>query len=150
MLHLNSIVGYASDEKLSERLHRLQHRDGLETLVIEPADAARHRLRRSTDKGTECAIALSRQLKLSDGAVLLLEEQRAIVVRLSRQHWLRLRPVDSVAALALGYHAGNLHWQVRFENTDLLVALNGPEQDYLDRLVELINSGAVLQMGITK
>ena len=47
----------------------------------------------------------------------------------------------SAAALELGYFAGNLHWRVRFEGERLLVALEGPEEDYLSRLKPFLDVG---------
>mgnify|MGYP006140052353 CR=1 FL=1 len=47
-----------------------------------------------------------------------LAEARAVIVRVEPEAWLRLRPADAAAALAVGYHAGNLHWRVRFEGED--------------------------------
>jgi urease accessory protein len=80
---------------------------------------------------------------LSNGAVLLLEHDRAIVVRLKEEAWLSLVPRDGAAALELGYFAGNMHWPVRFEGTTLRIALHGPVQGYLERLDHLMRDGRV-------
>ncbi len=143
MLRLGTVVGHRSDAALVDRLHALAHDDRLETVEIAPQDAGRGRLRLATDKGTDCAIAQPRGQRLDDGAVLLLADDRAIVVRVGEQRWLGLRPRDAATALQLGYHAGNLHWRVRFDGEDLLVALDGPEADYLARLRELTDAGTV-------
>ena len=55
--------------------------------------------------------------------------------------WLRIVPVNDAAALELGYFAGNLHWRVRFDEAVLEIALDGPEQNYLDRLANHLDSG---------
>jgi len=141
MLKLTTILGLASDPALHERLHALEHRDTVETIVLEPRDMARHRLRATTDKGSECAIALARDTTLEDGAVLLLDDKRAIVVRSAVQRWLALEPRDAAAALELGYHAGNLHWRVHFEDGRLMVALEGPEEAYLERVAAFLEDG---------
>lgn len=142
-LLLTAIVGNVSDATMAGRLHELSHDGRLEILEIAEQDAPRRRLRANTDKGTDCAVALPRDQRLSDGDVLLLEAGRAIVVRLGRADWLRLTPRDADAALRLGYHAGNLHWRVRFDGADLLVALELPRQNYLDRLAEFVAAGDV-------
>jgi urease accessory protein len=103
----------------------------------------RHRLRASTDRGTECAIALPRAERLTNGAVLLLEAERAIVVRMAEEAWLALQPRDAAAALELGYFAGNMHWRVRFDGARLAIALEGPPKGYLDRMAHLIADGRV-------
>ena len=131
---ITRILGFASEPELAERLHALDHAGRVEILPLEQQDVHRRRLRATTDRGTECLIALPRDRALGDGAVLVLEDERAIVVRLAEERWLALVPRDAVAALELGYFAGNLHWRVRFEASRLLIALEGPEEDYLTRL----------------
>ncbi len=144
---LNSILGFASEGPFDEAIHNLSHAGRVEYLTISPDDVSRRRFRLTTDKGTDCAIALGRDAHLSDGAVLKFDEDNAIVVRLSQREWLHLHARDHAAALELGYFAGNLHWKVRFDNQTILVALEGPRQTYLDRLELLIADGKVCLAG---
>jgi urease accessory protein len=143
VLRIDGIVGWAGDPLIAGRLHDLGHQGRVETLVLERRDTLRHRLRATTDRGTACAIALARDQRLGDGAVLVLDDARAIVVRMADEVWLRLAPQDADAALELGYHAGNLHWRVRFDGADLLVAQEGPAALYLDRVAPLLATGRV-------
>ncbi|MCY4608173.1 MAG: urease accessory protein UreE [bacterium] len=143
MLKLTGIVGMASDVDLGGTLHDLAHEDRVETIVLDRRDMLRKRLRTVTDKGTDCAIALPRATTLEDGAVLLLEADRAIVIRASVETWLHLKPEDAAAALELGYHAGNLHWRVAFHGSLLAVALEGPRKDYLARLDAFLADGRI-------
>ena len=140
---IDRIVGSKLDPEIADRLHHLDHQHAVDVLAIDSADLARRRLRATTDKGEEVAIALPRDEILFDGAVLVLDSDRARVVRVGAERWLRLVPSDRAAALELGYHAGNLHWRVRFEGEDLLVALEGAPEDYLARLVELTGPGRI-------
>ena len=141
MLRLTAILGLASDEAMGERLHALAHRGAVETIALDARDMRRHRMRAVTDRGAECAIVLPRDMHLQDGAVLLAQADRAIVVRAAEQRWLALAPRDAAAALELGYRAGNLHWRVRFRGGLLAVALEGPPEAYLDRLADLLADG---------
>ena len=141
VLHLNHILGNASGDEMAEKIHRLSHAGNLEKIELSAADTARKRLRVTTDKGTDCAIALNRDLSLENGSVLLLDDERAIVVRMLETEWLRIAPADSAAALELGYFVGNLHWRVRFQGAVLEIALEGPEQNYLDRLAAHLEDG---------
>jgi urease accessory protein len=143
MLRLDRILGHETDGALAERLHELEHRGRVEIVTLEGDDILRHRLRVSTSQGTECAIMLSREQRLSNGAVLLVETDRAIVVRLKEARWLSLRARDQAAAQELGYFAGNMHWPVRFDGTVLRIELHGSIQSYLDRLAHLMNDGRV-------
>jgi urease accessory protein len=143
MLRLAGVIGHRDDPAIAGHLHELGHRDRIEYLILPPGESERRRLRWATDKGTDCAISLERDERLTDGVVLLLEPERAILVHVGEQRQWRLRPQDLEAALLLGWHAGHLHWRVRFEGRDLVVLLEGPEADYRDRIATLIEAGAV-------
>ncbi len=147
MVRVTSLFGVARDEDVDERLHALSHAGQVEYVTLSRADMNRHRLRVVTDRGTECAIALPRSEKLANGAVLLLEAERAIVVRMQEEVWLDLCAADDAAALELGYLAGNMHWRVRFDGAVLKIALDGPEASYLARLAPLLDSGRVRRAG---
>ena len=138
MILITEILGSASDPAFADRLHTISHEGGLEYLEVKQRDAQRRRFRGKTDRGTDCALTLSRDIQLSNGDVLLLELERAIVVRVDVERWLRVLPRDATVALRLGYHAGNLHWRVRFEGTDLLILLEGARENYLARLQDFL------------
>ena len=143
MITVTGILGTASEPAIARRLHDLEHEDRVEVLFVERNDTLRRRLRGRTDKGTDIAIALDRSDQLSDGAVLLLNASRAIVVRMSEQRWLRIKPANPDAALEAGYCAGNHHWRVRFEPGALLVALDGPAEHYITRLQPLLAANRI-------
>jgi len=142
-LLIETILGRTDASDMAGRLHHLGHHGGrIERLVIAPTDLPRRRFAAETDLGTACFVALPRETALFDGAVLHLSETRAIILHVGQQEWLRLQPLAD-SALELGYHAGNLHWRVRFEDGCLLVALDGPRETYLARLRALEAQGKV-------
>jgi len=143
MLKLKAILGHVTEADIADALHHLEHHDRVEYLTLSEADTQRHRLRALTDKGTECAVALPRHQHLSNGAVLLLENERAVVVRMQEAQWLVLQPRDASAALELGYFAGNMHWKVAFDGQQLRIAVQGPVESYLERLAHLLRDGRV-------
>lgn len=143
MLRIDRILGSRQEPDVSDRLHRLEHNGTVDVVEISAADLGRRRLLISTVGGTQLAIALPRDQKLFDGAVLVLDEARAIVVRAAAQRWLRLAPRSIHDAIELGYHAGNLHWRVRFDGEVLLVALEGRPEDYTARIDGLISTRRV-------
>ena len=147
MLKLESIIGAATDPAIAERLHRLGHHGKVEYLSLSREDTQRHRMRASTDAGTECAVVLDRAQNLFNGAVLMLTDERAVVVRMRETEWLTLAPRDTASALELGYFAGNMHWAVRFEGAWLRVALNGPVERYVERLQPFFEDGRARQIG---
>ena len=143
MLRLNGIVGQTTDPQFFDKLHHLQHDGCVERIILAAEDAARHRLRVQTDAGTECAISLPRDQRLTNGSILLLEQDRAVVVMMREEEVLKLLPSDTAAALELGYFAGNMHWPVRFQGSELHILMHGPAQSYLDRLQPMLTSGRI-------
>lgn len=144
MLRVDQVLGSRLDAGVAEKLHELEHRGAVDLLTIPVADVARHRLRATTQSGVDVTIALPRDQHLFDGAVLVLEPDRAVVVHVGQQHWLRLEPHSIADAIELGYQVGNLHWRVRFAGEALLVALEAPMDDYLARLSGLIRDRRVV------
>lgn len=143
MHRIDHVLGSRLEPTLSEKLHDLEHRGAVDIVQLPVVDLARRRLLTITRGGEELAIALPRDQRLFDGAVLFLDSERAIVVRAGTQRWLRLEPRAISDAIELGYHAGNLHWRVRFEGEALLVALEGRSEDYTARLGDLISARKV-------
>jgi urease accessory protein len=143
MLRVDHVLGSSGEPALSEKLHRLEHRGAVDVVNVSATDLARRRLLTTTRGGEELAIALPRHEKLFDGAVLLLERDRAIVVRAATERWLRLEPRSIADAVELGYHVGNLHWRVRFGGEVLLVALEGRPEDYIARIENLVSARRV-------
>jgi urease accessory protein len=141
MQTLTHILGYATDHEIAHQLHDLAHDGAIHYITLNRQDTLRHRLRATTDRGDDIAIALSRTEQLANGAVLLLEPNRAIVVRMETERWLCLKAKDTSSALALGYFAGNMHWKVKFDEDVIRISLEGPEQSYLDRLHHLLVDG---------
>lgn len=141
MLRIKGVVGGVTDPRIREALHPLEHAGRVEYITLRHDDMLRRRLRVTTDQGCECAIALAREDKLFDGAVLLLDRDRAVVVRAAETRWLVVEPSDVAAAIELGYCSGNMHWRVAFAGPVLRIALDGPKADYLARLAPLFAAG---------
>ena len=147
MLRVEGVVGHEADATYRAHLHALEHAGGLEYLFVPPEDAGRKRFRATTDRGTDCAVILERDETLRDGALLHVDETRAIIVRFGEQKVWRLRPRDAAAALKLGWNAGNLHWRVRFEGDALAVPLERPVAEYRARIATLLETGEVVEVG---
>ncbi len=138
MLFIDRVLGSRVEPALAERLHGLEHARRVDVLTLPSDELARRRFKATSEAGEEVTVALPRDQKLFDGAVLLLDDERALVVRVDKEHWLRLEPRSLADAVELGYQAGNLHWRVRFDGEALLVALEAPVDHYLERLGALV------------
>ena len=137
------VIGYASNTVIADRLHDLGHDGAVEYIILQREDTLRRRLRVSSETGNEYLIALPRDQQLLDGAVLVLDPQHALVVRMAEEQWLGLLPSDLSSAVELGYFSGKLHWRVKFNGPELHIALEGPEKDYLTRLQPFLQSNRV-------
>src|SRR5260221_6176549 len=126
MLRIDNVLGSRLEAGFSEEIHRLEHSGAVDVVNIPVADLARRRLLATTRGGEELAIALPRHQKLFDGAILLIDGERAIVVRAATERWMRLEPRSISDAVELGYHAGNLHWRGSFPGGGLFVSPGGP------------------------
>lgn len=146
MQRLHGIIGDRRDPEIARLLHQVEHEGGVEILHVPEADLARGRLRAATDRGTDCALSLDRDERLFDGAVLLLDRNRAIVVRAGAPQTLRFRAADRAAALRLGFMAGHLHWRVRFEGEEIVVLLDAPAADIRARIAPLLAEGQVVEI----
>lgn len=146
ILQLTSIVGFAEDEDIAAKLHGLEHQGRLDEIVLARDDLARRRIRTRTAAGVECTVSLPRHQRLRDGAVLLLDQCRAIVVRARPERWITLEPPDAAAALELGYFAGNMHWRVRFDRNRLSIGVEEDEGFYLARLGPLMAARRIARL----
>lgn len=146
MLRLHGVVGHESDTLYHERLHELEHHGAIEHLFVPPEEAGRKRFRLTTDGGTDCAVSLDRDEDLTDGALLYIDRDKAIVARFGKQRVWTLRPANAAAALKLGWNAGNLHWRVRFEKDCLVILLDGALGDYRARIAHLLNEGDIAEV----
>src|SRR5260221_10035173 len=133
MLRIDHVLGSRLEAAFSEEIHRLEHSGAVDVVNIPVADLARRRLLATTRGGEELAIALPRHQKLFDGAILLIDGERAIVVRAATERWMRLEPRSISDAVELGYHAGNLHWRGGFPGGGLFFLVGRPAPGHTAR-----------------
>jgi urease accessory protein len=144
---LTEVLGHEGDPGLAEQLHEPAHHDRVDEVEIDEGDLPRRRLRLTSARGTTYAVALDRGSALGDGSVLAGAGPERVVVRVRSAPRLRLAAATPAAALRLGFLAGHLHWVCRMEDGVLEVVLQAPEQDYLDRVADLLDAGAVTRAG---
>jgi urease accessory protein len=142
-LNITHVLGSRLEPAFSEKISRLEHQSAVDEVELSGAELERFQFLATTRGGQELAIALPRHQRLFDGAILLLDDSRAVVVRAAGQRWLRLEPRSIGDAIELGYHVGKLGWRIRFEGEVLLVAIEGRAENYAVRLGELFWSRRV-------
>lgn len=149
-LRASHVLGSRLDPAFHDQIHALEHLDAVDVVVVHQADLARRRFLATSRKGVVLAIALPREERLFDGAILVLDEARAIIVRAETERYLQLQPCSIADAIELGYQVGNLHWRVRFHGELLLVPLEGRPEDYAARLEGLLLKGRVKMSIVTE
>lgn len=144
---LRGAVGSVRNGAVADAVAALDERGRLERIHVSEALAGRRRFRATSDAGRDYGVVLDANVEELDGLVLLLEEDRAVVVVQEEPATLRLRGATPAGALQLGWHAGHLHWRVRFDGAEVEVLLDAPAEDYLDRILALVDDGAVEVVG---
>lgn len=134
MIRVANILGNRTDPSLATQLRDLNGRGLLDVVRLAGDDVFRHRLRVTSEGGRDIAISLARGEHIYDGAVLCFEPDFAVVAEVDAARWLRITPTSKADGLLIGHQAGHLHWKVRFDGEDLLVLLETPVQEYVDRL----------------
>ena len=143
---IESVLGHETDAGINQALDDLRHHGAVDLIHLPPSDLDRRRLRVTSVAGRDYALALPRDSSLSDGSVLLLDSEAALVVRAKNPVRMRLRAITVEAALRLGFVAGHLHWKCDQDGDTLAILLEGPAADYLDRISQLVESGDLVEI----
>lgn len=129
------ILGNRADAAWKKRLEGA----AVDTLELTQWDAQKNRLRKETEGGRTVAVSLERGAYLSDGDILLYDEERgeAVLCRI------RLCPVMAVdmaglrnlpaeaalhAAVRLGHALGNQHWPAVVRDGKVYVPMTADEK----------------------
>src|SRR5215475_397524 len=117
LVRVDAVLGHAGEDPWPDRLRHAR----VDVLVLDQAEAQKSRLRKTTVRGAEIAIALDRGLQLRDGDVLGWDEARrtAVVARVDLKVVLVIdlndllgEPQEEALArcVELGHALGNQHW----------------------------------------
>jgi urease accessory protein len=107
----------------------------IEPLLVDWAEASKGRLRRTAEGGTDVAVVLERGSYLAEGAVLLDDGERIVVIRRVRERALVVRFDETAgaealvcAAVLLGHALGNQHAPMEIDGMELRVPLTTSEE----------------------
>jgi urease accessory protein len=138
-----TVVGDSDDENMRGRLRELEADGAVVYLIVPRSDLGRRRFKAMGSDGAEYGVALSSSEGLHDGSVLTLEATRAVVAKMEDEQTLTLRATSAHGGIQLGWHAGHLHWRVRFDGDDLIVLLDASAEEYLHRIEKQISDGSI-------
>lgn len=117
MMTITSVVGnIRSDKNLEDAYQKLSGEKKVEKVLLSRVEAQRSRMRRTSDAGTDIAITLEHGSTLKHGDVLLLEENKMIVVEYEPEDVLGFKIKEELSsdqkiaiAIKMGHAIGNLH-----------------------------------------
>src|ERR671919_757608 len=143
MLNINLVVGNVhKDHELGQKYRQMSEKQ-LETIRISRSEAQRVRMRKTSDKGTDVAIMLPQNTHIKHGDVLLLDNDRIIVVEVQPERVAVIAIENNIAshhlleiAAKVGHTIGNLHRPIKIENNNIILPIQAEsELDLLKRIL---------------
>ncbi len=135
MLNINLVVGNVhKDHELGQKYRQMSERQ-LETIRISRSEAQRVRMRKTSDKGTDVAIMLPQNTHIKHGDVLLLDNDRIIVVEIKPERVAVIAIENNIAshhlleiAAKVGHTIGNLHRPIKIENNNIILPIQAESE----------------------
>jgi urease accessory protein len=123
LLTIDSVVGNIyRDKELGKRHEEMSSRSLCESIRIHRMESQRVRMRKATDKGTDIALTLPTGTKLRHGDVLLLTDEKMVVLELEPENVISLEVRDNLhkddvveIPARVGHAIGNLHRPLKLE-----------------------------------
>jgi urease accessory protein len=145
MLNINSVVGNIhKDHELGHKYRQMSEKQ-LETIRISRSEAQRVRMRKTSDKGTDVAIMLPQNTHIKHGDVLLLENDKIIVVEIQPERVAVIAIENNIAshhlleiAAKVGHTIGNLHRPIKIENNNIILPIQAESE--LELLKKVLGS----------
>jgi urease accessory protein len=145
MLNINSVVGNIhKDHELGHKYRQMSEKQ-LETIRISRSEAQRVRMRKTSDKGTDVAIMLPQHTHIKHGDVLLLDNDKIIVVEIQPERVAVIAIENNIAshhlleiAAKVGHTIGNLHRPIKIENNNIILPIQAESE--LELLKKILGS----------
>ena len=120
---MESVIGNINkDKKLKEKYDEMVSRNSNEMIKISRVESQRVRMRKSSDKGTDTVLTLKQGTKLRHGDVIMLTENRMIIVEIEPENVLMVEIKENIhedeaveVPVRVGHTIGNLHRPIKLE-----------------------------------
>jgi len=137
MITITSVVGNVnSDEELKDVYTKLGSEKKVEKVLLSRIEAQRSRVRKFSDAGTDLAISLGQGSMLKHGDVLLVDDNRLIVVEYEPEDVLGFKIKNELSsdqkimvAIKLGHMIGNLHRPICAKDNTVYIPIQSESEN---------------------
>ena len=128
MKRVDGVVGNVEDDPdLAAAVADHERAGTLETVVLDDTERKRSRLRVTTDAGRDLGVLVD-QPELKAGDVLVLDDDRAVVVAFEAREAFVIEFPDTETAVAtgveLGHRIGNQHWDIAVDGETIYIPVD--------------------------
>ena len=148
MITADSVIGNINrDQKLKEKYEEMCKRKVCETIKISRLESQRVRMRKTSDKGTDIALTLAQGTKLRHGDVIMLTEDKMVVVEIEPENVVMIEIKDNIheddiveVPVRVGHTIGNLHRPIKLEGNKIYFPIQADtELDMFKKLFAAID-----------
>ncbi len=146
MITVNSILGNISnDRRLREKYDEMDAKKACETIVVSRLESGRVRMRKTSDKGSDIALILSPGTKLRHGDVVVMSEEKMVVVGIQPEDVIGIEIKNNLHAddiievpVKVGHTIGNLHRPIKLDGNKIFFPIQADSE--LDMFINLFKS----------
>jgi urease accessory protein len=146
MISINSVVGNIhNDYDLAQKYNQMTVKQLSEIIRISRNEAQRSRMRKTSNKGSDVAIMLPQSVHIKHGDVLLLNNDKIIIVEIQHEKVAVIAVKNNIAsehlfemAVKVGHTIGNLHRPIKLEDNKIILPIQAESE--LDLLKKVLGS----------
>ena len=146
MISINSVVGNIhNDYDLAQKYNQMTVKQLSEIIQISRSEAQRSRMRKTSNKGSDVAIMLPQSVHIKHGDVLLLNNDKIIIVEIQPEKVAVISVKNNIAsehlfemAVKVGHTIGNLHRPIKLEHNKIILPIQAESE--LDLLKKVLGS----------
>lgn len=154
MLTVEKVIGNINNDRLlKEKYDQMSKQQLCEKVKSSRLESQRVRMRKTSDKGTDVALALSRGMQLRHGDVIALSEEKIIVVEIEPENVAMIEIKDSLhhnhiveIPVRVGHAIGNLHRPIKLEGNRIYFPIQSDtELEMFEKLLSNISHHLIIK-----
>ena len=146
MISIDSVVGNIhNDYDLAQKYNQMTAKQLSEIIRISRSEAQRVRMRKTSNMGSDVAITLPQSVHIKHGDVLLLNNDKIIIVEIQPEKVAVIVVKSIIAsehlfemAVKVGHTIGNLHRPIKVEDNKIILPIQAESE--LDLLKKVLGS----------